>query len=626
MPTNTEVFELSQKHISNILDRNKVLTNDYRFTQIAHENYLFLVNYRYVFKYDERRQTVAGGSPMQGRHYTASGHASTRQTFIQYAVNPTEEKEDFISRANGKIVTLFRENRKLLVWTAPTISHSYDCSTCGGSGKVRCYACHGVGRTTCISCGGSGHTQSTEYGTDSNGNSRSHTVQNGCGSCRQTGKVTCYSCNGSGNVACSSCSGNGYFTDYCTITSIATPSTHYHAEHGLHANAVVEHFISRKNDYLCSAMSLQKLSGNWLDDGGYRFNFQAEVCVVEESITVKGKEFTEIVVNTVPGILFPPIFDHVLKTPHQQIANIADQKRPKRAHVLSTYHKIKDHHAVHHAIQAYSAAGDAKVAEKTAAAHQQILGLTGGYISNGFSYGLAEGVVKLMSRLAPHTTAWPWWLAALALIGLEWMIAMHLGMSYFFLNLQLQNYMVLFWPVLLVESLFLVVAATPTAMVNWGVTRLRQRGVPAMHRPKVYHRKPVMHVIGVLVAAWILMLGAMAVLYKSFSKLYIPMHHYGFNAYHWLEKTTEWPQIIHVVILFLGPKVGAFIQYIHRNDRWSDPVLWVFILAGIILYFIPTIVARLRRRKKVGLYFMGNLVLPLLGGFPWLILLFFAFW
>jgi hypothetical protein len=119
--------------------------------------------------------------------------------------------------------------------------HTYKCSGCHGSGKVRCDGCSGSGQVRCGGCSGSGRVScSTCHGsgtitqyrqvTDYSGHTRSETQHRSCGSC-SGGRVSCFSCGGSGKKRCGTCGGSGEVTcggcsGHGYLTKVTTTLTH----------------------------------------------------------------------------------------------------------------------------------------------------------------------------------------------------------------------------------------------------------------------------------------------------------------------------------------------------------------------------------------------------------------
>ena len=511
------------------------------------------------------------------------------------------------------------------MWVAPDISTSYNCSTCHGTGQVTCSVCFGRGTNHCHSCGGSGSISESQDVGDGQGNARYVQVSRRCSSCGGQGRVTCYNCSGSGNETCSSCRGHGYFTKYCYTKTVAKPSTTYGTDGGIYAQEVVQYFLPKGNNYLCGIMQPEITGGAWLDDGSFRFKMKASITVVENAITARGKKFVEVAVNTVPGILYPPIFDHLLDGPSMLLSEFMIKQRQKRDHILGLYHKIKDHTAVHHGLLAYGKAGDAANEKKAVAVADSIRDITGGYVSRDLSSNMGENLVHLMSRLAPHGTSWPWWLVGLFCVMLEWVLACHLGFTGIIDAHGFSGFVTVSEPMIAVDLLFIFVLAIPVAMINWLVTRYRQRGVPNMHRPKVHHRKPMMRVIGVIAITWYVILFALYLFFRMAPSFYGQMTHTGSVIYSQLGAFADWHAWLSTATAWIRPEVDASISYIHTHHHLNDPIVWILLVFAALLYFLPTIIASIRKKRNRGWIFTGNLFLPLFGGLPWLVMLYLAF-
>ena len=544
MPDHAEVFCLSKQHITVVLETNMVPHDAFSFVEVNHAEYNYLITYSYSFSAQRSVNTVAGGKGISGHHYNVAAYQETKDNYMGYAENPVDEKRSFINKVNSNVVGYFREDSNHIVWVAPKISYSYNCKRCLGSGKVDCYSCHGTGKTSCYYCYGAGYVYNNKTEYFGNGQARTVRVREACRWCSTTGKVNCSACGGARKQTCSSCSGYGFFTEYCAIKTVAQPATNHGAENGLHSAAVVRYFSRHNNTYVCNIMLLANTGGQWLSNGQFRFNMSAPICVVEERIIVLEKSFTEIAVNRVPGILSPPIFDHVLSAPKQRLSDALSQRRGKRRDIITAYYDIKGHHAVHHALLAYAEAGDADNSAKVAAVQRRIRDCTGGYVSVDFSRDMADGVVNVMTRLAPHGTAWPWWLVGGWAVGLEIIMTTCLGYNGFDYAINRNIYAPLFAPLLTVESWFIVVMALPTAAINWGVTRYQQRGVPEIHRPRVFHRKPLMRVVKSIGVVWLVFMALLLLLHRYAVHAYFMAHQYGEAVYFRLSSAFKWSGVL----------------------------------------------------------------------------------
>lgn len=625
MQSHDEVFEDSASYIARIMERNKIPGSDFGFKETQFSTYDFLITYTYSFHAEQNTKTVAGGSAITGHHYKSGAYATTKNNYYRYATNPESEKKTFIDLAHSQLIDFFKSNKNREVWVAPDISTSYDCNSCRGTGKVTCSVCNGRGTNHCHSCGGSGSITESQNVGDGQGNARYVQVSRSCSSCGGQGRVTCYNCLRSGQETCSSCSGHGYFTDYCHTKTIAKPSTTYATSGGIYSQEVVQYFLPKGNNHLCGIMHPEITGGAWLDDGRYMFKMKAPITVVENAITARDRKFVEVAVNTVTGILYPPIFDHLLDGPSMQLFEFTVQQRQRRDRILGLYHKVKDHTAVHHGLLAYGKAGDSTKEKKAAAVTDSIRDITGGYVSSDFSKSMGDNLVHLMSRLAPHSTSWPWWFVGLLCVILELVLACHLGYGSVIGVHGFSGFVTISGPMIAIDLLFIFVLALPVAIVNWMVTRYRQRGVPNMHRPKVHHRKPIMLVIGVITITWYVFLFALYLVFRMAPGFYGSMTHYGSVVYNKLGAVADWHVWLTSVIALVRPEMDASISYIHTHHHLNDPIIWILLIFAVLLYFMPTIIASIRKQKHRGWVFTGNLFLPLLGGLPWLVMLYLAF-
>ena len=87
----------------------------------------------------------------------------------------------------------------------------------------------------------------------------------------------------------------------------------------------------------------------------------------------------------------------------------------------------------------------------------------------------------------------------------------------------------------------------------------------------------------------------------------------------------DWHVWLTTVMVLVRPEMDASISYIHTHHHPNDPIVWIFLIFTVLLYFMPTIIASIRKQKHRGWIFTGNLFLPLLGGLPWLVMLYLAF-
>jgi hypothetical protein len=628
MQNHEEIFNNSASHIGRILERNRIPGSDFCFTETQYGSYGFLIDITYSFHAVQDTKVVAGGKGVSGNHYNSGGYAITKANYYRYASECHKEKNEFIESAGSNLVSLFIRNESKEVWLAPTFSYSYNCGTCSGGGKVRCISCGGGGRQRCHGCGGSGSVLETQYFTDSYGNSRSENVYRSCNSCGGAGNVRCHACGGSGRQTCSTCSGHGYFTEYCYIKTVAKPFATYNAENGIYAKDVVDYFLHKSRAYLCEVMQPENVGGAWLNNGDYRFSMRAPITVVENTIMVRQKKFIEVAVNSVHGILYPPIFDHILGKDVEQLL-LVDTRWKKRRQNLNLYHDIKDHYAIHHALLAYSEAGDAAKEKKVEAARNRIYNATGGYISHSFSSTVSEHIVNLMSRLAPYSTSWPWWLAGFLCLVIEMALATHLGYKTISRSDSVTGINLISIPMIGVDLLFVMVMALPVALLNWMVTRYRQKGIPAMHRPKVHHRKPIVWVIGVLSVAWYLFLALLYLTHRFARGEYFTITSYGDMIY---KKTTHLAHtkiayFVHSNAKILEEKnVHDWILYLHSHaQEWKEPIIWTTVIVVSLIYLLPTIVAGFRRKKHKLWIFVGNLFLPPLLWVSWFLLLYLDF-
>jgi len=617
MQNHEEIFHNSASHIGGILEINKIPKSDFGFTETQHDSYGFLITLTYSFHVVEDTDTVAGGQRISGNHYTSSGYEKTKANYYKYASQCNNEKSEFIKNARSNLVSLFIENKDKNVWVAPTFSYSYNCSRCSGRGQVTCFSCGGSGKKICYGCGGSGSVSEIKSVSDIHGNYEYVKINRSCDSCGGSGRQTCQACHGSGKETCSSCSGHGYFTEYCHIKTIAKPAITYDAERGLYATEVVNYFLPRTNAYLCKVMQPEYTGEAGLNNGDYCFNMKAPITVVEYTVTVRGKEFVEVAVNRVPGILYPPIFDHLLGKVEEQLV---DSRRQSRGHILKLYQDIMDHHAINEALEAYREAGDAAKGQKIEAVKSRVHSATGGYISDGFSSTISEDIVNLMSRLAPHSTSWPWWLAGFLCLVLEMVLATHLGYKNISHSDSMTGFDSISAPILGVDLLFVMVMALPVAFLNWLVTRYRQRGVSAMHRPKVYHRKHIMRVIGVLSVAWYLFLVMLYLTHSFAHSEYVGISHYGDTAYTKIVDFTNSNAII-----WVEKHVRDWITHLRSYAQKKGLLIWGMVIVGIPMFFMPTIVAWFRRKKNIRWIFVGNLFLPMLSWFLWFVILYLVF-
>lgn len=127
-----------------------------------------------------------------------------------------------------------------------SVYNQYQCSSCGGSGRLNCPDCHGSGRSSCYGCGGSGKQNCSSCGGDGRVQQTrmvyddryvGHSVVEyvSCNSC-YSGRVTCNVCGGAGNVSCNncrsldhtvscgSCSGTGYHSQWTTFDIYFEPA------------------------------------------------------------------------------------------------------------------------------------------------------------------------------------------------------------------------------------------------------------------------------------------------------------------------------------------------------------------------------------------------------------------
>jgi hypothetical protein len=628
MQNHEEIFQNSAAHISHILERNGIPGSDYRFTETQYDSYGFLIDFTYSFQVLQNTQTIAGGEGISLNHYTSGGYEATKSNYLRYASACQNEKDTFVRNARSNLISLFISNKNGEVWVAPTFSYSYSCSNCDGTGKVTCGSCNGHGTTHCYRCRGTGRVSEIRYFTDSNGNSQSENVYRSCYSCSGSGEETCHGCGGSGKRRCSKCGGHGYFTEYCYIKTIAKPSTTYGTEKGIYANEVVAHFLSMDHAHLCDVMRPEITGGTWLNNGDYRFSMKAPITVVENTVTARGKEFIEVAVNRLPGILYPPLFDHLLGKIQDQLLK-AQALGLNRGHAMKLYHGIKNQYAMHQALLAYGESGDADKMQKIALARSRIFDATGGYISQGFSSSLSADIVTLMSRLAPHPTSWPWWLAGLPFLLLEMVLAARINYSTISPAYSLMWFNLISAPMIGVNLLFVLFMVPPVALFTWMFTRYRQRGIPAMHRPKVRQRKFIVKVIGALSIAWYLLLALLYLAkrfahgaYLAFSRYVDPISRKIMHV-----AQTRMTDFLHSGVRTLtGENAHDWIQYLHGHaHQLKHSMIIAFLVVYALIYLLPTILAFFfRKRGKIPIFLL-NLFLPPFLWVSWFLLLYLDF-
>lgn len=360
MSNHEEIFKASKDYITEVLSHNNISGDDYTFTKTNYEDYHFLVKLTYSFHAVHDKNRVAGGKGMQGRHYTIEAYRKINNKNYQYAQDAEAEKCDFIKRSVPRLKMRIMENKKLLVWDSPTISYSYDCSTCHARGKVTCIHCGGSGRKFCYSCSGSGKVTRLKTVTGSGGISHDVDDIQMCSMCSGTGRTSCVGCYGSGEKTCSSCSGHGFFTEYSNIYCSAHPSVTYSTERGVHAIKIVEYFLTKTVEYLCKIMTPEYSDGQWLQNGNYQFTMKAPITVVENTVTVQGKKFIEVAVNNDNSVFSPPIFDHLLEKPY----SILQSMRPSKTAMLDAYNSIKEFYTINEVLYHLKMVNDSGVTKK----------------------------------------------------------------------------------------------------------------------------------------------------------------------------------------------------------------------------------------------------------------------
>lgn len=201
--------------------------------------------------------------------------------------------------------------------------HSYTCSGCHGSGKVRCNSCSGSGqidcsycsgsgRRRCSNCGGSGTKSEIRQVRDYNGYVRTETQFRSCpscsggkvrcSSCGGSGRAACNTCNGSGHVSCSSCSGHGYKTRITVTHTYTNPK--YIANYP-------EGTPSYVHDALCKAgFDMLKIHGDVtflksipnIDDARVDFLYDCEMPFCETELEVQGNKSKWILCGKKPQV------------------------------------------------------------------------------------------------------------------------------------------------------------------------------------------------------------------------------------------------------------------------------------------------------------------------------------
>ncbi len=475
----SSLVESSRLYLYSLLQGNEIRPEDFKVEGLRNSNYKLHIKFSYNFKpyYDSRKE--AGGEAADETYESKSAFESRKDSYRLYANDARDEKKDFLNNLLDDIIEVFSGNKKYNVWESPTASYSYDCRNCRGSGKVTCHVCHGRGYVT----------EKKEI--------------HGAGGVRtEFHDEKCYKCRGSGREECSTCNGHGFFTEYYKCILDAEPIRSLSIDEDLHFQDVLNFIGSKTNEKITNIARPELVGHGWSGDNQYLFNLDSSLCVVEEKITVKKNNYTEVLVNNIPGILLPPIFNDVFSEVSKNLQsslagrflNIFSIHKDK---VLGSFEFVKSYRTIDFILKEYKNTKDKSSKNKKQYMTSLIKNKTGNYISNDFSEGLAGNLVEAMKSISPYSTPLVWLFAIIISLLLEIFVIVDNKFEGF--HFQGSNAVAIFF---VTPFLFSIIIIPVAIMINNIVTRKRQRHIPEQYRSKIYNRKSILISIIVIFVSW----------------------------------------------------------------------------------------------------------------------------
>ncbi len=641
---NNSAYQAVKSNIEKIMSRLDIPAEKVTIKLAQTENTKFFFYLTYDYKAESHVNVVAGGKSTNN-HYHIADYDSQVLVNYNYALNALNEKKIFVNQILKNPVGYFIEFGNYTVWDSGTFSFYYDCNACHGRGQDTCYSCYGSGKQNCYHCNSTGRITTEEY---DSGLQRSVTVSRLCYACHGTGRMQCGTCWGTGTVSCSACGGHGYFTKYFQATTVAYPQRKlFYSKGSVHGPQVINHLKDKNNKYICENFKLEfrKSSEGNRESDTFEFVAPAQMAVAQITVAGDDKTYTEVGVNNIPAIYFPPIFDSFFAPIARNyiIESYLGGAREKKRRAKNIYHELKNHSYWSRLMLFYGLSGNKTEADRRRKVTTEAREYCGNFISSEAANDIGEFVSHVMKRIAPHTSPYVWWLFYLATMFIEFFYCFRLfdgdliqnRFSIYRHNWGAYNWLHgyvgpsvvgLFW--FLLAALFMV--GPVGAIFNWIVTKYRQREVKKYHRPDVLH-SPHIKTLMIIIVGWYLVIAA------SFG--YLVKSHF----YPTIVKIAAWVDIrskeqglldfyqhqiyplIYAAIAYLGAVTRPWwIKFygINRAPDFNSYHYGLFDLQWLLIglvFFIPTIIAGLRGKNWFA-YLLGNI---LFGPFviPWFIIL-----